>query len=121
VKHEIEQSVVEIQTDSDAGKVDARFCFQDDLTVFSGHFPEVAIVPGIYLIEASRILAERLTGETLQIEEVADARFTREIHPGDDVIVEATITRGVGNLVCEATFTTREVRAAKVRLFLRAE
>ena len=121
MKHEIEQSVVEIQTDPEAGKVDARFRFREDLTVFAGHFPDIAIVPGIFLIEASRILAERLTGETLQIHEVVNARFTGEIHPGDDVVAEASVTQGEGGLICEASFTMGDVPAAKVRLFLRAE
>lgn len=119
VKHEIEQSVIEARLDKTAGNVWARLRFDADLTVFLGHFPELALVPGIYLIEATRVLAERWTGATLEIEEVANARFTAEVHPGDELTAKAVVSTSEAGLICEASFEMGDVKAARVRLVLR--
>ena len=50
----------------------ARLCFDPDLPVFEGHFPARPIVPGVFLIEAVRLAAERVIGGRLQILEVVE-------------------------------------------------
>jgi 3-hydroxymyristoyl/3-hydroxydecanoyl-(acyl carrier protein) dehydratase len=120
MKHEIEQSIVEVHLDAEDGRVRAQLCFHADLTVFVGHFPEIKLVPGIYLLEATRVLAERSTGVALRIDEVTNCRFTAEVHPGDTVTAEAIVARDAGGITCEASFEMGPIKAAKVRLVLRA-
>lgn len=119
MKHEVTGSLVEIAIDSAAGIGRAEFRFEARLAVFEGHFPDLAIVPGVYLIEASRLLAERIAGTPLRIHEIHTARFTGEVHPGTSVKGEATLHRDGDAWVCDATFETAADKVAKVRLGLR--
>lgn len=118
LKHEVHRSLVEIHVDPTAGTAEAEFRFDPDLSVFKGHFPDLPIVPGVFLIEASRLLAEHITETPLCIEEVRAARFTGEVHPGDRVMGIATIRRNGDTWTCDATFETDSVQAAKLRLVL---
>ena len=89
--------------------------------MFAGHFPGLPIVPGIYLIEAGRSLAERLHDRQLQIARIPRARFTAEVHP--DVAVDLAVTTRVDGAdhICDAMFAIAERNAAKIRLVLRGQ
>ena len=66
----------------------AEFRFPPELDVFRGHFPGAPLVPGIFLIEAARIAAERAAGHGLRITRVKDAKFVQMVKPDD--LVEVT-------------------------------
>jgi len=66
----------------------ARFRFPADLPVFEGHFPGHPIVPGVYLIESVRVVAEKFGGRPLRIARVGDAKITSITRP--DAVVEFT-------------------------------
>jgi 3-hydroxymyristoyl/3-hydroxydecanoyl-(acyl carrier protein) dehydratase len=135
-----------IESEPGSGAVQGELCFAPGLPMFAGHFPGMPLVPGICLIEAARLLGERICGQRLQIVEVRDARFTAEVHPGDRVRVVANAqardaqardaqtgdaqTRGPqardvqseppgSSWSCDARFTKGEaVAVARVRLVL---
>ena len=56
-----------------------------------GHFPGYPLVPAVYLIEGVRAAAERAAGRPLRLARVSDAKFSAEVKPGDEVVVEATL------------------------------
>ena len=107
----------ECEVDRDAGRVEARLQFSRDLTIFAGHFPGAPLVPGVYLIEASRLLAERFVGTELELARIVDARFTAEVHPEAHVRASATVTRKDedGEWACDVTFWTEDTQAARIR------
>lgn len=75
---------------------------------FQGHFPDMAILPGVLIIEglaqASGILAmksRRLRGEAVEakcmLTGVENARFRKPVLPGDVLHYHARLTRARGN------------------------
>ncbi len=70
---------------------------------FQGHFPDRPVMPGVLLIEAlaqaTGLLAyysnvEGLNpGDVFYLVGIDKARFKRTVHPGDQLILEATVLR----------------------------
>lgn len=93
---------------------------------FQGHFPEYKVMPGVLVIEAMAQVAGLLTmlsavarrdgREMVLFAGIDNARFKRQVVPGDTLLLEAHLERAVrrvgrfhtratvgGELVCEAT------------------
>lgn len=93
---------------------------------FPGHFPHYPVMPGVLIIEAlaqaSAILAYRGDAEAMSGRKlflfagIDDARFKRQVVPGDTLTLESTFLKGMrdiskyavratvdGQLACEAT------------------
>ena len=119
MKHEVENSLKTVEVDHEASAATAELCFSPELAVFAGHFPNMPMVPGIYLVEACRLIAERVVGNRLELVEVVNARFTGEVHPEDRVRAEVVLSRDGENVYGDAVFSTGDSQAAKVRLALR--
>lgn len=91
---------------------------------FQGHFPQKHVMPGVLLIEAMAqvggvaILAlPENRGKLAFLGRVRDARFKRQVVPGDVVEMECVLTRrrgpiGVGT--CRATVGGQEAAAAEL-------
>ena len=97
----------------------ARFRFAQDLSVFQGHFPGFPIVPGIYLIEGTRVLGEHTLGEPLAISSIELAKFSATVLPDDWVEASAVVDAESDPITCEARFRCRGVDAARIKLRLR--
>ena len=93
---------------------------------FQGHFPDYKVMPGVLVVEAMAQLAGLLTmlsefarrdgSQLVLFAGIDDARFKRQVVPGDTLMLEANLeraVRGVGRfrtratvgdqVVCEAT------------------
>ena len=99
----------------------ARLRFARDLPVFQGHFPSFPIVPGIYLIEAARLLGEHSFGESLVIRSIEVARFSAAIRPEDWVEASAVLDERIDPITCDARFRCRGIDAARIRMRLQKE
>jgi 3-hydroxyacyl-[acyl-carrier-protein] dehydratase len=82
---------------------------------FPGHFPQFAVMPAVLVIEAlaqlSSILAYKSTGHSpddgtlIFFAGIDDARFRRQIRPGDQLLLEAEVqklVRGIGRFAARA-------------------
>ena len=78
---EIARSLRVTETDVVRGTACAELCLEAALPIFRGHFPGHPIVPGVYLIEAARKLAEHAEGRKLATATVVEARFTQVVAP----------------------------------------
>lgn len=75
---------------------------------FSGHFPVRPVMPGVLILEAmaqaTGILAFRTTntrpsdGTLYYLVGIDKARFKKPVEPGDQVIIDVTVTRSVRNI-----------------------
>ena len=98
---------------------------------FQGHFPQKHVMPGVLLIEALAqvggvaILAlPENQGKLAFLGRVRDARFKRQVVPGDVVEMECVLTKrrgpiGVGT--CRATVNGQEAATAELTFAIGAE
>jgi 3-hydroxyacyl-[acyl-carrier-protein] dehydratase len=110
----------------------ARLHVDPEAAFFAGHFPGNPILPGVIIVEAlaqtgalAALSEPDAAGKLALFAGIERARFRRVVRPGDDVILEARLTRrrgplGAGEatatvdgeLVCETTLTFALVDAA---------
>ena len=98
---------------------------------FQGHFPQKHVMPGVLLIEAMAqvggvaILAlPENQGKLAFLGRVRDARFKRQVVPGDVVEMECVLTKrrgpiGVGT--CRAMVNGQEAATAELTFAIGAE
>ena len=98
---------------------------------FQGHFPQKHVMPGVLLIEAMAqvggvaILAlPENRGKLAFLGRVKDARFKRQVVPGDVVEMECMLAKrrgpiGVGT--CKATVNGQEAASAELTFAIAAE
>lgn len=74
---------------------------------FQGHFPTMAVMPGVLVVEAMAQTAAVLVVATLGVESegklvyfmsVDNARFRKPVVPGDQLLLEVTKLRNRGNV-----------------------
>lgn len=98
---------------------------------FQGHFPQKHVMPGVLLIEAMAqvggvaiLSLPENRGKLAYLGRVRDARFKRQVVPGDVVEMECTLTKrrgpvGVGT--CRATVNGQEAASAELTFAIGAE
>jgi len=99
---------------------------------FQGHFPAYPVMPGVLIIEALAQVSVILVYKTLNrlpddkslifFAGIDDARFKRQVIPGDQLHLEATqvrLVRGVGKFDVRATVGDALVAQAQLLAALR--
>jgi len=99
---------------------------------FQGHFPAYPVMPGVLIIEALAQVSVILVYKTLNrlpddkslifFAGIDDARFKRQVIPGDQLQLEATqvrLVRGVGKFDVRATVGDALVAQAQLLAALR--
>ena len=98
---------------------------------FQGHFPQKHVMPGVLLIEAMAqvggvaiLSLPENRGKLAFLGRVHDARFKRQVVPGDVVVMECVLTRqrgpiGVGQ--CRATVNGEVAVTAEITFAIGAE
>lgn len=94
---------------------------------FSGHFPGNPVMPGVLIIEAMAQAAGMLAHLAAETEgrkrelyylvKVDNARFSRIVKPGDQLILEVTqkrIMRGMGQYSCQASVDGKQVSSCEI-------
>jgi 3-hydroxyacyl-[acyl-carrier-protein] dehydratase len=89
-----------------------------DLDVFTGHYPEHPIMPGVLLCEALFQSGALLMAKILQADKsenskmipvlarIGGARFKRSVYPGDTIVMEVQLTETMSS----ASFFTGKLR-----------
>ena len=98
---------------------------------FQGHFPQKQVMPGVLLIEAMAqvggvaiLSLPENRGKLAFLGRVHDARFKRQVMPGDVVVMECVLTKqrgpiGVGQ--CRATVNGEVAVTAEITFAIGAE
>jgi 3-hydroxyacyl-[acyl-carrier-protein] dehydratase len=95
--------------------------------VFVGHFPDFAIMPGVLIIEAmaqssiilfkKSLQAQRENNVVFLLASISNARFTKPVFPGDqlmiEIIVEKIVSKGA---IVQALAKVAEKAVAKASL-----
>lgn len=85
-----------------SGSGEQSFCFTEDFLGFAGHFPGYPILPAILQILMAQLVAEQIHGERLEFLSLERAKFTRELHPGDQIRVQVAFGEASELLRCRA-------------------
>jgi 3-hydroxyacyl-[acyl-carrier-protein] dehydratase len=94
---------------------------------FTGHFPGNPVMPGVLIIEAMAQAAGMLAhlsaeaegkkGELYYLVKVDNARFSKIVSPGDQLVLEVIqkrIMRGMGQYSCEAYVDGKRVSSCEI-------
>ena len=91
----------------DGEKIVAEKDIPFDLDLFSGHYPDYPLMPGVILCEAvfqagaaliSKIISTRPDDKSgvPVLTRIAGAKFKREVRPGDTILIEVSLKENVG-------------------------
>ncbi|MBW7897442.1 3-hydroxyacyl-[acyl-carrier-protein] dehydratase FabZ [Candidatus Brocadiaceae bacterium B188] len=95
--------------------------------VFVGHFPDFAIMPGVLIIEAmaqasiilfkKSLSAQNAKDSVFLLASVNNARFTKPIFPGDQLLIEVLVEKIVSKgAIVQASVMVGEKTVAKANL-----
>lgn len=94
---------------------------------FTGHFPGHQVMPGVLIIESmaqgagvmANMEAELAGGDgaLFYLVKVDNARFTKLVVPGDQLVLEVTqkrVLRGMGQYACQASVDGKRVASCEI-------
>ncbi|NQU45178.1 hypothetical protein HQ520_17995, partial [bacterium] len=67
------------------------FRFEPGFPGFQGHFPGAPILPGVVMLLAGQVVAEKLTGKPLRIRTIDRAKFMQPVFPRQELRVDVTL------------------------------
>ncbi len=105
------------QTEAD-GRAVCEFRFAADDPMFDGHFPGNPILPGVFQLELTRLMAESVLKCPLTVREISKAKFRLPISPGETVRVELKFAEKDGAIQARASFSVGSQPAGESILVL---
>ena len=115
MRQDAENALLELERTDDGFRT--RHVFPPELPVFAGHFPNEAIVPGVFMLEALRQSVSCVVGRSVQMSCLVKAAFTEKVQPGEVITTEAKILAlEDGEWDVRATFGTSRGTSAEVRV-----
>ncbi len=115
---DIKNSLISMDKNKSPDMIEAMFCFDGNLKLFSGHFPGMPLVPGIVQIEMVRFLAALRANKEIAILKVRKkTKFIIPVKPGD-MIKTVLIFKNRNSSVVKAQFSVGEETVSSINLEL---
>jgi 3-hydroxymyristoyl/3-hydroxydecanoyl-(acyl carrier protein) dehydratase len=102
----------------DSQQAEGCFRFAADLPVFSGHFPGNPLVPGVYILACAQVLAGKMLGRTLTVQEIKRAKWSAPLLPEQDLTVQLRLSEEDGDIMAKAKFRIGEQACGSAQLRL---
>jgi 3-hydroxyacyl-[acyl-carrier-protein] dehydratase len=113
---EIQQCMVDL-TETDEGKLVARFVFPENFIGFQGHFPDRSILPGVCKIQALVVILRTWHKKKIELKEVVLSKFFLPVSSGEELIFECQEQMGNGEeAIVKALITSKGKKIAKLQL-----
>ncbi len=112
----IHRATVSPALQQEDGWVRGRFRFPPEFTGFDGHFPGNPVLPAVVQMLTAQVLLEQHLGRPLVLCWIDNAKFLRQIMPGDEIHVAVRPHPKKGPNSYEATLVTDTERAATFTL-----
>lgn len=74
--------IIHYEQPREEGKASLRIRLNPDHRIFEGHFPGNPVLPGVCLVQIIKESMETVTGQSLQLLQIQDIKFTQTINPG---------------------------------------
>jgi len=75
-------------TETQQGKIIARFMFSPKFIGFQGHFPNKPILPGVCKIQAVMVILQEKNKKKVRLKEVVLAKFFSPVSCGEEIVFE---------------------------------
>ena len=82
-----------VELDAEAGRVVALKNVTANEPQFTGHFPEVPVMPGVLIIEAMAQACAIIALSLFYFAGIDKARFKQVVQPGDQLVIEGKFIR----------------------------
>ncbi len=117
---DLQDSLVAIGPGSESNTCEAKFCFDPNLSMFRGHFPDNPILPGVMQVEMVHLVMVRMTGANYRIIRVKKAKFIGQVFPGDQITVHLAVKDREDYLQVKAQLSVEGKKVGSVILDLQA-
>lgn len=94
------------------------FTFAPDFIGFDGHFPDNPILPGVVQLMAGGLAARDAFGKSLTLRGVSRTKFTRQVIPGETLIVSGKLKEKDGYITATVKITCGDETASTFTLTL---
>ncbi len=107
--------------DQEGNVFEAKARLDEDFVGFNGHFPDEPVLPGICMITAVLVAAQKHLGCNLHIKTVKAAKFYSPARPGDSLTVKGKVEEADSGWRISGTITSDEERVGKVSLIAKTQ
>jgi 3-hydroxymyristoyl/3-hydroxydecanoyl-(acyl carrier protein) dehydratase len=97
IRKEVEQCMTVLAATGSA--LTASFIFAEEFVGFQGHFPTKKVLPGACQVQCALLTIEKESGRRITLKEIALAKFTAPIFPGDAVYCAVTRVSDTEDLI----------------------
>ena len=107
MKKDVKNCLIDFSVDGDIAS--STFVFPSLFRGFEGHFSGSPILPGICLVQAVVVVAEKICGGELKVNVITEGKFLAPVAPCESVVVSCKLHEGdaiasiksAGNLVAK--------------------
>ena len=109
-------------TETEEGKLTARFVFPEDFIGFQGHFPDRPVLPGVCEIQAVVVILEAWHKKKVRLKQIVLAKFFLPVSCGEELVFDCQEQmENSKEAIIKALITSKGKKIAKLQLRVSVE
>lgn len=105
----------------DESKIDASVRLNPAHEIFKGHFPDMPIVPGVFILEITKNIAKTVFNQSFTYTTVDDCRFVSLINPEETPQIDFSIIFDMERGKIQCVVSAQQQIKAKIKAHLKPE